>query len=70
MSMRNLPATNALQGGTTGGSARGQPLNRVQEGLEEDSSEEEEDRSSSKLSTAPSTNNPRGTQVGLVIEKL
>lgn len=68
MSMKHLPSAtaSALQGGSLGGSARGQSLKRVQEGAEDDSSGDEEDPTGDKLSPIPSVTHPRGAQVCFV----
>lgn len=66
MSMKNLPATaaSALQGGSPQGSPRGQPLRRVQEGAEAETSGDEDEGNGDKLSPLPSITSPqRSTQV-------
>ena len=66
MSMKNLPATaaSALQGGSPLGSPRGQPLRRVQEGAEAETSGDEDEGNGDKLSPLPSITSPqRSTQV-------
>ena len=66
MSMKNLPssASAALQGGPPKGSPRGQPLKRVQEGDEGETSGDEEQGPGDKLNSLPSvTASQSSTQV-------